>query len=433
MTNRIALLHWGDVLEDFLDPIGLSLEGFRDEMSGGWMFGYIEALRTAGIETALICFSSRVEQPIRWEHRATGAELLAFPAPASYRFARRLLRAPYAWSARDAVHGDGIVNLVIGALAREAAPYLATPLRHLARALRRGRFGAILCQEYEYQRFDACVALGTLLRMPVFATFQGGALQRTTVERPLRRLAVRACNGLVIGSASEAQRVRGRYGVPDEKIARVLNPLDVTRWHPADRAEARAALGLPTDARIVAWHGRVEMHVKGLDVLLDAWRRVSHADALLLLVGTGASAEELRGRLSDPRFANVRWVDEYVLDRDLMRLYLSAADVYTLPSRREGFPVAPLEAMACGLPVVAADTAGVAEIFPDGEASGGTIVRAGDPDALFRALERLLADGRLRHELGLHARGRAETAFSLQAVGAALREFFVKRGYRPLP
>jgi glycosyltransferase involved in cell wall biosynthesis len=269
------------------------------------------------------------------------------------------------------------------------------------------------------------------LRLPVFATFQGGALHRTAAERPIRPLALRACAGLVIGPAAEAERVRRRYRLPEHKIARILNPVDVSRWRPSDRAEARAKVGLQVDARIVAWHGRVELNVKGLDVLLDAWRRLDQPGAVLLLVGSGASAKELRARLADPGFDNVHWIDDYISDRKLMRLYLSAADAYALPSRREGFPVAPLEAMACGLPVVAADVPGVAEIFPDGEASGGLVVPPADADALARALDRLLADDRLRKELGSRARRRAETEFSLEAVGRQLRDFFVRRGFRP--
>jgi starch synthase len=116
-------------------------------------------------------------------------------------------------------------------------------------------------------------------------------------------------------------------------------------------------------------------------------------------------------------------VDEYVRDRTAIQRYLSAADVYTLPSRHEGFPVAPIEAMASGLPVVAADAPGVPDILEGGEASGGIVVPRGDATALAEALGRLLDDEAWGHELGKRARYRVENYFSLEAIGKQLREF----------
>jgi glycosyltransferase involved in cell wall biosynthesis len=428
---RIALLPWGDLLEDFLDSIGLSLEAFREEMSGGWLFGYVEALKRAGVDTVLVCVSARVDEPARWRHAPTGAPLIVLPAPRAYLRARGMLRDPQAWTTREAV---GRRSLVGGAV-HNTAPYLATPVRAVAAEIRRHRCGAILCQEYEYPRFDACVLLGRILRLPVFATFQGGAFQRVAPERALRPLAIRACSGLVIGSAAEAERVRGRYRVPEDKIVSVFNPLDADVWRAEDREAARERLGLARDALVVAWHGRVDLHVKGLDVLVEAWRRLSAGAEgerrRLLLVGTGRHAAELRTLVGS--LSGVEWVDEYVLDRARMRGYLSAADVYVLPSRREGFPVAPVEAMACGLPVVAADAPGVREIYPTGELSGGVIVPREDPDALAGALDELLADASRRRELGRRSRRRVEEAFSLESVGRTLRDFFVKRGLATRP
>jgi glycosyltransferase involved in cell wall biosynthesis len=111
-----------------------------------------------------------------------------------------------------------------------------------------------------------------------------------------------------------------------------------------------------------------------------------------------------------------------------VRDFLSAADVYVFPSRREGFPVAPLEAMACGLPVIAAAVAGITDIFDTGEESGGVIVPSGDPISLARHLGRLLDDERLAGRLGARARTRVERAFSPLTVGPQLHGFFLKRG-----
>ncbi len=205
-------------------------------------------------------------------------------------------------------------------------------------------------------------------------SFQGGDRSLSVLERILRGSAIRACDGLIIGSRSEAKRVRSRYRVTPEKTVRIFNPLDTRTWMPKPRGEARTALGIPPDAQVVTWHGRVEIRRKGLDVLLDAWARVCgekpETDVRLLLVGSGNDVRELDRLIADRALRGVHWLKGYIRDRGTIRDYLSAADLYVLASRVEGFPVAPIEAMACGLPVVATDVPGVADIFADGAGIG---------------------------------------------------------------
>jgi glycosyltransferase involved in cell wall biosynthesis len=422
---RVAILPWGNVIEDYLDGIGVSFESFCEEMSGGWLFGYVEALEHAGVGAALVCVSER--QPAgRYLHRPTGAEVHVLEVTGAYRRLRRLMRDPYGWSF-ERMFGPGRSRRRLLRLVRVGAPYLPTPPLQLARALRGMGCSALLCQEYEYPRFDLCTLLGRLLGMPVFATFQGGDYQLSRLERVLRPVAMRASAGFVVPTSSEAARIRERYRVPPEKIARILNPIDLELWRPLDRREARASLGLPSDVAVVAWHGRVEMYGKGLDVLLDAWRHLgrdgNRGDARLLLVGEGPDADHLRARLADEGHQGVDWVAKYLLDRDEMRRYLSAADVYVFPSRHEGLPVAAIEAMACHLPVVAADAPGVADILEGGERHGGVLVPRGDAVSLAAALGELLSDRDRAARLGLLARERVEASFSIEAVGEKLGAF----------
>lgn len=428
----IALLAWGHVWEDFLDSIGVSLETFCKEGPGGWMLGYMHSLRRAGVRTVLVLISSRTLEPARFHHEATGATILVLPVSNHYLAIRRHMIAPYPSFEGDVENlfgkVQGIRRIFFKGL-KDIAPYLTTPLGLLTRELKQEGCCAIFCQEYEYFRFDVCTILGLWTRLPVFASFQGTSSDRNLIARLLRPLTMQACTGLVIGPQTEIQRVRNRYHLPDAKIAQIFNPIDLNLWNPIDRSEARASLNLPDAADVVVWHGRVELQIKGLDVLLEAWEHVCHErpgrDLRLLLVGMGTDSEKLRQRLQAFPSHTIHWIDQYV-DRLTIRRILSAGDVYAFPSRVEGFPVAPLEAMACGLPIVAAAVSGIPDIIKESEMSGGMVVPPGDSAAFASALGCVLDDEELRQQWGKRARQQVEEYFSLEVVGKQLRHFLLQ-------
>jgi glycosyltransferase involved in cell wall biosynthesis len=424
----VALLPAGETIEDFLDPLGLTFAQLRDELTGGWLFGYADALRRAGMRPSIVCVSRDAGRPVRDVHRPTGAALWRLPRPRVNALAQRAARA----AAGPAADDPPLWARALRSPPRHAAWLLSSPVLAIARLARHERWDAMICQDYEQPRFDACVALGRALGIPVFGSFQGAERALSPLERPLRPLAIRAAAGLIAGPAGEVSRLRARYDLPPERVARIFNPLDTAPWATGDRATARAQLDIAPDAWVAAWHGRVERHKKGLDVLLDAWERVLAAPGdrprVLLLVGTGRDAGWLRGELARHGWPGVCWVDRYLLDKSAIAARLAAADAYVFPSRLEGFPVAPVEAMACGLPVVAAGATGVADILEGGERAGGIVVPVGDAAALADALLRLWSDPAFSAALGERAAGRAEHAFSVEAVGAQLRRFVLERG-----
>jgi glycosyltransferase involved in cell wall biosynthesis len=406
--RTVALLPWGDRFEDFYDKIGVSFETFKTQVTSGWLFHYIGALQSAGVRTVLYFGSNTVDRPLRFIHGPTGAVVWLLPTPRLHHKVRGVAR-------RFTPRSEALPAL---------ASYVATPLRVLRRALKAEGCEAILCQEYESARFDLCTVLGRSMGLPVFATYQG-AKPGPWLERPIRRLAVRNSTGLIIAASEEAGRVRRTYRIPANRIVNIPNPFDVQTWQPVDRRRAREELGIAQDARVVEWHGHAQIWRKGLDVLLDAWELVCEGrpdtNLLLLLIGSGRNTVELRDRVKSD--ARIRWIDRYIHDRRELWTYICAADVYTLPSRHEGFAVAPVEAMAAGLPVVATDVPGVADLLRDGEEAGGIIVPREDPAALAAALGRLVDDDDLAHRLGARARRHAERDYSLEVVGNELRRF----------
>jgi glycosyltransferase involved in cell wall biosynthesis len=426
-SAHIALLPWGHIFEDFLDGIGVSFDQFCTEMSGGWLFGYVQALQLAGFRVTIFCFSSQIRIHLSARHQFTNAEICLIPATRSYRWLRSFFADPYAWETENMFAGRKIPTLM-KKLLRHLLPYFATPVSSLRREIRRRAVDVILCQEYEYARFDVLTALGSALGLPVFATFQGGNWQVSRLEKFTRPRALEQCAGLIIGPAKEAARVQAEYRLTSRKIARIPNPIDLEEWQPIPRTKAREALALPLSARIAISHGRIDILRKGLDVLLAAWTNVRAAhpdqDWRLILIGSGDGAAKLENMLSGQH--SVTWINSYIRDRACMRRWLSAADVYVMASRHEGFPVAPLEGMACGLPIIATAVPGIAELMGEEAPLPGITVPVTDVAALSDALSRLLGDIELSHALGWQAKKRAQK-FSLGSVSGQLRDFLSAR------
>lgn len=428
---KIALLPWGNVIEDFLETINLSLEDFCTQMTGGWLFGYIEALKLAGVHSVIICVSNRVNEITSYTHKPSGATIYILPASPLHRLVRWLINPADGKLVKAFPWFKWLQYPFLQPL-KNIEPLLATPIFALKQVLQQENCKVILSQEYEYPRFDACVLVGKQLKLPVYASFQGGNFQVSRLEGLIRPKTLKACNGLIVASKVEIERLQNNYGLNSEKIAQIFNPLDLNLWQsnksPEIRNQIKNELGIPTEAQIVICHGRIDIRRKGLDILLSAWQQVYEncsleQKPLLLLVGTGDDANELQQLIDERTIANIIWINEYILDRELMIRYLSTADLYVLASRNEGFPVAPLEAMSCGLPIVATEVPGIPDILENYEDDGGIRVPCENANRLAEAIIRLLNDEELRQQLGKRARKKVEERFSLLSVGKEIENF----------
>ncbi|HEY7694383.1 MAG TPA: glycosyltransferase [Gaiellaceae bacterium] len=168
---------------------------------------------------------------------------------------------------------------------------------------------------------------------------------------------------------------------------------------PAARQELRAEWGLSPERPLVACVGRL-VPVKNHALALDALARVPEAD--LVLVGEGPLLEELRARAERN---GLRGRVVFAGLRPDARALIGAADAVLLPSRSEGLPLAALETLVAGTPLVATDVRGLRELLTDG--ADALLVAPDAPEAMAEALRRALFDADLRASLAEGARDTA--------------------------
>ncbi|WP_405710398.1 glycosyltransferase [Streptomyces xanthophaeus] len=237
---------------------------------------------------------------------------------------------------------------------------------------------------------------------------------------------------------SEAERRAGETEGITARWSVVRNGVDLDHFRPGapdpdqDKAAARAALplpeGFPGEGPLTVCVGRL-CPQKGQDVLLRAWPEVVGAvpGARLALVGDGPDTERLR-RTAALSGTGVHFAGAAA---DI-RPWLRAADLVVLPSRWEGMALAPLEAMACGRPVLVSDVSGARESLPPGQGRL-CLVPPEDPTALAKALGRLLTEPRLLAELGEQARQHARTDFDVRRTTDAVTGLYHELLGRPRP
>jgi len=221
------------------------------------------------------------------------------------------------------------------------------------------------------------------------------------------------------GEALRRQLVRDN-GFPPERITSVPTGIDLARFRPMDRNAARRQLGL--DARPALGILATLRDWKGHDYLLDAWKRLAprFADWQLLVIGDGPQRGRLEARVGDEGLAqSVRFVG----NQDDVPVWLNSLDLFTLPSfGDEGVPQGIMQAMACGLAVVATSVGAIEEAVQRDQT--GLIVPPRDAAALADALGALMADPARRAAMGAAGREYAIAHFGIDRMLDAMEAVF---------
>jgi glycosyltransferase involved in cell wall biosynthesis len=220
------------------------------------------------------------------------------------------------------------------------------------------------------------------------ALLVGGSDILLLTEHTARRQAIvttlLAADGVFAVGAPLRERVVA-LGIPAERVRAFARGVDRQRFSPGDGMAARRRLGLPVDRPIVLWVGRM-VPVKGLEVLLAAWRLIYRGPSqpLLVLAGDGEERTAIEAMAASLE-GSVRFVGS--VPNTALPDWYRAADVVVLPSRSEGVPNVLLEALACGTPFVASAVGAIADLLEP----SSRIVPPGDAPALAVALEQAVA------------------------------------------
>lgn len=307
----------------------------------------------------------------------------------------------------EELRAEGFPVRVLGR--RPGADWTCT--QRLADLLRRERVD--LLQAHQYTPFFYGLTARLLYRRPpILFTEHGRAFP--DYPRPKRMIANRLLlerRDRVVGvGQAVCQAVIHNEGIPARRVAVIYNGINLAAFADgvAQRDVIRQALGVGDRDFVMILVGRLDPlkdHATAIRTLEEVRRR--RPDARLVLVGDGPERGRIESVIARQQLAP--YVRLLGLRSDVARL-LSAADLFLLTSVSEGIPLAVIEAMAAGLPVVATHVGGVGEVVQDGET--GLLAPSGDPAAVAGQVLRIAADPALGQRLGQRGRARAWAVFS---------------------
>ncbi len=295
-----------------------------------------------------------------------------------------------------------------GAMARAAAAWIE----------RRGSAFDLIDAHYFYPDGVAAAALARRFNKPLVITARGSDLNLIGNDLEARRRMVAACGQAqaCIGVSEALVDVLKHWGVPSHKLHVVRNGVDLARFAVTDRRAAREALGLDGHRPLLLSVGNLlalkghALLIQALHELRDDWPAVQ-----LVIAGEGPERDALTALIGSLGLQDRVRLLGSVANADLARWY-AAADLFLLPSSREGLPNALLEALACGTPAIATAVGGIPEVLGSAPEAGELLQERSAP-AIAAALRRWLP----RPPARAQARAVAEK-FSWDASAAQLAD-----------
>lgn len=274
--------------------------------------------------------------------------------------------------------------------------------------------------------YDATIAsrlAGRWAKVPVVLTSTRAPLEYLPrVAWWLDRVTARWCQRIIAVSEHTADISVRVEGIPRHKIVVVPNGVDLQRFTPGDRREAKAHWGLAEDAFVIASVGRLSQE-KGQAYLLQALAAVRDTipSIVCLIAGDGPMRHTLQRQACA---LGLEDVCRFLGDVPEVETVFAAADVTVLPSLFEGMPNAVLESMAMGCPVIASAVGGAVELVRQGET--GLLVPPGNAKALAAALVELAGSVERRDRMRARSREIAEARHGIDTMIRSIEGLYME-------
>lgn len=256
--------------------------------------------------------------------------------------------------------------------------------------VKRERGFDVIDAHFAYPDGDAATLLGKWFDKPVTITLRGTEVPLSRIASRRHRMLIALKRATRIFSVADALKQHVvSLGVEPSKIHVIGNGIDAEKFYPLDRQQARAGLSLPAEAPIIISVGGL-VERKGFHRVIECLPGLCKKfPGLRYLIVGGASAEGDWSERLHQQVAELKLEDSVVflgaMPSEHLKIPLSAANVFVLATRNEGWANVLLEAMACGLPVVTTKVGGNAEVVAD--PSVGSLVAFNDAAALQQAIE----------------------------------------------
>ncbi len=249
-----------------------------------------------------------------------------------------------------------------------------------------------------------------LRHRPLVITAHGSDVnfgKRSRFLRSLIKFTCKRASTVIFVSEDLAEKAKSLYSISSEKLRVIDCGVDTEIFLPQDKIYLREKLSLPLNRKIILFVGNL-VKAKGVNFLIESIPDIlsSEPNLLAVIVGEGELEEKLRIQVKDLGIENFVQFEGFKPHSEIA-LWMSASDLFVLPSLREGFGLVALEALSSGVPIVTSQVGGIPEFVKDGE--NGFLVEPGNPSEIAKKVRILLKDKKRHSNMSKRAR---ESVFS---------------------